>query len=248
MQQSVARGETTGAVLGPSQPGCCTTRPVTRGFNPAFGRDSDYLVMASLAPFKSRTRARACDPWLVMAVMGSLMVVQWVHAVSGFGGAAAEDFFSRWMYVAIGAAAGVVLTLHGLQRRGLQWAWLVLGVGLLSKAIGDVIYSLAGNLDAVPVPSVSDGFWLAFYPCAYLSLLLLVRDRVPKTLAATRLDGVICGVTVAAAMACATLPTAFLKQCRRASLGEGDRSRLPNRRSGADGRCRERGGAVRLAR
>jgi two-component system, cell cycle response regulator len=173
-----------------------------------------YLVMASVAPFKSRTRpraliARAVEPRLFMATAGCLLVLEWVHAASGFGGVAAEDFFSRWMYLAIGAAASIALSLRGLQRRGLQRAWLVLGVGLLSKTVGDVIYSLAGNLGTVPTPSVSDGFWLAFYPSAYLSLLLLVRGRIASTLAATRLDGVICGVTVAAAMACATLPTAF---------------------------------------
>jgi two-component system, cell cycle response regulator len=153
--------------------------------------------------------ARALDPRLIMATTACLLVLQWVHAIAGFGGVAAEDLFSRWMYLAIGAAASIALTLRGWRRRGLQRAWLVLGLGLLSKTVGDVIYSLAGNLDTVPTPSVSDGFWLAFYPSAYLSLLLLVRGRVASTLAATRLDGVICGVTVAAAMACATLPTAF---------------------------------------
>jgi diguanylate cyclase (GGDEF)-like protein/putative nucleotidyltransferase with HDIG domain len=172
------------------------------------------VAVGLLAPLKSRTRsrfavARVFDARLLMAVTLCLLTVQWVHAVSGFGGTATEDFFGRWMYDAIGVASGLVLLSRGLSGPSARGAWLVLGVGLLSKAAGDVIYSLAGNLGTVPVPSVSDVFWLAFYPCAYLALLLLVRGRVRHTLAATRLDGLICGVTVASALACATLPTAF---------------------------------------
>jgi two-component system cell cycle response regulator len=138
-----------------------------------------------------------------------LLAVQWAHAVSGFGGAGTADFFGRWAYDAIVLVSGVSLLAHGLSGRSVRGPWLALGAGLLSKACGDAIYSLAGNLATVPVPSVSDPFWLALYPCAYLALLLLVRDRVRSALAATRLDGLICGVTVASAMACVTLPMAF---------------------------------------
>jgi two-component system, cell cycle response regulator len=165
--------------------------------------------MSNRSPLSRLAITWALAPWLILAVMLGALGLQWVHALSGFGGAAAGDFFSRWMYLGIEVAAAAVLGLRGLQRRGAWGAWLVLSAGLLTKAVGDVIYSLAGDLAAVPVPSVSDGFWLAFYPCAYVSLLLLVRTRVPRMLAATQLDGVICGMTVAAVMACVMLPTAF---------------------------------------
>ncbi len=146
---------------------------------------------------------------LAVGAMICLLAVQWVHAVTGIGGAGAAAFFGRWTYDAIVILAGVSLLMRGAGARSTRGTWLLLGVGLLSKAVGDVIYSLAGNLAAVPVPSASDPFWLAVYPCAYLALLLLVRDRVRTALAATRLDGVICGVTAAAALACVTLPAAF---------------------------------------
>jgi two-component system, cell cycle response regulator len=171
---------------------------------------SEKLVMGLLLQSKSRAPRRfVLDSRLLLAITSCLLVAQWVHALSGFGGAATSDFFARWMYDAIVITSGVVLLIRGLNRRTVRGAWLALGVGLLSKAVGDVIYSLAGNLGAVPVPSVSDPFWLAVYPCAYLALLLLVRGRVRATLAATRLDGIICGVTAASALACATLPTAL---------------------------------------
>src|SRR5690348_16072447 len=116
--------------------------------------------------------ARPVDPWLVMSATVCLLAVQWVHALWGLGGPAAENFFGSCMYDGIEVAASVVLMWRGLQRRGSHRAWLVLGVGLLSKAAGDVIYSLAPDPATVPVPSVSDGFWLAFYPCGYVLLVL----------------------------------------------------------------------------
>ena len=165
--------------------------------------------MPNRSPLPRVAITRAVAPWPIIAVMVCALGLQWVHALSGFGGTGAEDFFSRWTYLGIEVAASAVLAVRGLQRRGAWRAWLMLSAGLLTKAVGDVIYSLSGNLATVPVPSVSDGFWLAFYPCAYASLLLLVRARVPRMLGAMRLDGVICGMTVAAVMACVMLPTAF---------------------------------------
>ena len=169
--------------------------------------------MKVLAPPNSRHRhrlafARLSDSRPIIGVAICLLAVQWAHAAFEFGGPGTADFFGRWMYDAIVTLCAVASLACGM-RRPVRGTWLLLGAGLLSKAIGDVIYSLAGNLGNVPVPSISDPFWLAFYPCAYGALLLLVRDRVRTALAATRLDGIICGVAVAAVLACITLPTAF---------------------------------------
>ena len=55
---------------------------------------------------------------------------------------------------------------------------LVLGVACLAWALGDVavtIESLGGA--SVPVPSVADGFYVAFFPLCYLSFMMLIRQR-----------------------------------------------------------------------
>ena len=222
--------------------------PATEGC----GFGSDYVVMELLASLRGRAQnrfalVRVVDARLLVGVTFCLLLVQWTHAVSGFGGATVADFFGRWMYLVIEAVAAAALLWRGLSGRRARGAWLILGLGLFSKAVGDAIYSLAGNLATVPVPSVSDLFWLGFYPCAYVALLLLVRDRIRTTLAATRLDGVICGVTVASLLACVTLPTAFANALAP-RFGRSDRSGLPGRRSRSDGRSRERSGVVGLAR
>src|SRR5215204_6144345 len=141
-------------------------------------------------------------------IAGVLLLAIWSHALTGFGGAGAEDFFGRWMHDAVILAAAVGC-LAGAARRGRdRVAWLALGIGLLATAVGDFIYSMAPDLDAVPVPSISDPFWLALYPCEYVALLALIRSRVGRTLWATRLDGLAGGLAIASVLACVTVSAA----------------------------------------
>ena len=87
-------------------------------------------------------------------------------------------------------------------------AWGALAAGLFASLTGDIIYSLAPDLDAVPVPSASDPFWLAIYPCMYVALIALIRSRVGRTLWATRLDGLAGGLAIASVLACVTVSAA----------------------------------------
>jgi diguanylate cyclase (GGDEF)-like protein/putative nucleotidyltransferase with HDIG domain len=97
---------------------------------------------------------------------------------------------------------------RAIQRGSDRVAWSALGVGLLATAVGDLIYSMAPDLAAVPVPSISDPFWLAIYPCEYVALLALIRSRVGRTLWATRLDGIAGGLAIASVLACFTVSAA----------------------------------------
>jgi two-component system, cell cycle response regulator len=69
-------------------------------------------------------------------------------------------------------------------REGLAWG--LIGAGSLLWACGDVYWTLVLADNAViPVPSVSDAGYLAFYPLVFAGLCLLLRARVegaPKTL------------------------------------------------------------------
>jgi len=139
---------------------------------------------------------------------GALLVVVWAHALTGFGGEGTDDFFGRWMHdaVILVAAAGCLV---GASRRGSdRIAWCALSAGLFATLTGDVIYSLAPDLGAVPVPSRSDPFWLAIYPCLYVALIALIRSRVGRTLWATRLDGLAGGLAIASVLACVTVSAA----------------------------------------
>jgi two-component system, cell cycle response regulator len=144
------------------------------------------------------------------AVVGAaLLAAIWAHALLQFGDAGTDDFFARWMHDAVLLVAGsaCVVDAFGTRRRRLPSA--ALGAGLLLVLVGDLIYSMAPDLDAVPVPSLSDPFWLAIYPCAYLALLLLTREHVAETLIANRVDGIVSGFAVASLLAAVTMSTAI---------------------------------------
>jgi len=147
--------------------------------------------------------------WLPAIVAAALLTAIWAHALLQFGGAGTDDFFARWMHDAVLGVAGSACMADALWERRRRLPSAALGVGLLMVLVGDLIYSMAPDLDAVPVPSLSDPFWLAIYPCAYLALLSLARERVGHTLTATRLDGILSGFAAASLLACFRMSTAI---------------------------------------
>src|SRR3954454_3194504 len=93
-------------------------------------------------------------------IAGALLAAISAQALTGFGGAGTLDFFGRWMHDAVIFVAAVGC-LAGAVRGGRdRIAWLALSAGLFANLAGDVIYSLAPDLEAVPVPSASEPFWL----------------------------------------------------------------------------------------
>jgi diguanylate cyclase len=86
-------------------------------------------------------------------------------------------------------------------------AWQILAVGLTSFALAKPYYLwFVRPLDPMPAPSVSDALWWAFYPCAFVALLLLVRSRVGRLPLSLVLDGVVVGLGAATVVAAVVLP------------------------------------------
>jgi len=77
--------------------------------------------------------------------------------------------------------------------------WLLLGTALLLWTAGDLYYLVfLSDLDEIPIPSLSDPFYLAFYPVSYVALALLLRARIDRFRGNLWLDGVIASLAVAA--------------------------------------------------
>jgi hypothetical protein len=89
-------------------------------------------------------------------------------------------------------AATVACFAGALRTSRSRAAWLLAGIALTSWAIGDSIWSVryAGDPHA-PLTSVSDVFWLAWYPLILAALVLLVRDRIPRFELHRWIDGVV---------------------------------------------------------
>jgi hypothetical protein len=84
---------------------------------------------------------------------------------------------------------------HGSERT----AWAVLTLGLFGYAAGDVYYSLAlQGLASPPYPSWADAGYLSIFPAAYAALVLMLRARARRVSSVLWLDGLVCGLTVAA--------------------------------------------------
>jgi two-component system, cell cycle response regulator len=114
-------------------------------------------------------------------------------------------FFEDWVY------NGVVLlsALSCLGRAALvreeRGVWLSVGLGLAAWTAGEIHYSVAlQDMADPPYPSLSDVFWLLFYPACYVALVLLVRARMAEFRSSLWLDGVV-GALGASAVAAATL-------------------------------------------
>ena len=140
---------------------------------------------------RSRTfpRPGAGAAWATLAV---LIVTYAAHEGLGLGGAGTDELFNQWLNGALlWAAAGACFAgaLHSSQSRA---AWLLITVALASWATGDTIWSIRfGGSAHAPLTSISDVFWLAWYPLIVAALALLVRDRVPAFELHRWVDGVV---------------------------------------------------------
>jgi two-component system, cell cycle response regulator len=89
-----------------------------------------------------------------------------------------------WIVI-VGASLLTLVRARSLRgREGLAWG--LIGLGSLCWALGDVYWTLVLAKHAViPVPSISDAGYIAFYPLVFAGLCLLLRERfdgAPRTL------------------------------------------------------------------
>ena len=104
-----------------------------------------------------------------------------------------------WIYNAILIGSTVCCTARGLASRVERTPWLLLGLAMGLWTAGDLYYTFfLSGLETVPVPSIADALYLAFYPIAYVALGLLLLGRIEKFQGNLWLDGVIGGLVVCA--------------------------------------------------
>jgi diguanylate cyclase (GGDEF)-like protein len=77
-----------------------------------------------------------------------------------------------------------------------SWTWL--GAGLALYGAGNIFWTIfIRPQDPEPFPSVADALWLSLYPCAFIALLLIVREIAEDVPLSLWLDGVVGGLAVA---------------------------------------------------
>jgi diguanylate cyclase (GGDEF)-like protein/putative nucleotidyltransferase with HDIG domain len=100
-----------------------------------------------------------------------------------------------WLLNAAELACALALGLRAVLRPHHRMVWGLLCVALLAWTAGDVLYTADPDL---PVPSVADLGWLAYYPPAAAALVILIAGRSRGLSAAVWLDGVIAALATAA--------------------------------------------------
>ncbi|MFY2859333.1 diguanylate cyclase domain-containing protein [Mycobacterium sp. THU-M104] len=100
------------------------------------------------------------------------------------------------VYAALNLATAALIGARAVRVRRDRAAWALIAVGLAVSALGDVVH--AAWVPDGRSPSLADLTYLALYPLVCAGLLLLnwaLAKRVPVTI---RLDGVTCGLVMAA--------------------------------------------------
>ncbi len=147
----------------------------------------------SVASFR---RGSVRGPLTLALVVG--IAAHAAHATVGLGGLALDRFFEDWLLNGLILATSAACLLRGLCVRAERVAWLVLGAAMLSWSGGFIYWTLFIVRDpSPPYPSPADGLWLAYYPAAYVALVLIIRSRIREFHKSLWLDGLIGGLAVA---------------------------------------------------
>ena len=133
---------------------------------------------------------------LAMAGVAGLVAYLAQSLAPALCGDAVTAFAEAALYPALVAVGGVLAALRAARSQRDRLAWAVAAAGMLAWAGGDVAAALGGAEGAIP--TVADVLWLAFYPAAYLTVMLLVRSRLADGRRALWLDGLITAIAVAA--------------------------------------------------
>jgi diguanylate cyclase (GGDEF)-like protein len=145
--------------------------------------------------------ANRTHPVLSLA-LGVALVALAVHAAHtglGLGYPEQNALIDQWLYNGLMLGAALACLLRGLLHERDRLAWLVLGAGALSWSSGDLYFTLfLSEHSILPLPSVSDGLFLAFYPAAYAGMVLLVKRNVSEFHASLWLDALIGALAVSA--------------------------------------------------
>ncbi len=144
---------------------------------------------------------RASKLWLAYLAMGILLSAYLGWLISG----SSSTLVNGWGVSAFELVGGALCIASGLMRRKARWVPIILGAALMAWGCGhltETIETLGGATP--PEAAVYDGFQLAFYPLAYVALVLYLRGEVRRLATLNWLDGIIAGLGAAALCAATT--------------------------------------------
>ncbi len=141
-------------------------------------------------PLPGWLRAAACAGTAAFAVYA-------LWAIAGLGRGTIDTLVDTWFYNLVVTGSAVACLARAARRDAERGAWLALGVALAGNAVAEILN--ASGLISGDGPTVADACFLAYYPAAFVGVLLLARARGLKGRTTAWLDGLIAGLAVTAA-------------------------------------------------
>jgi diguanylate cyclase len=113
-----------------------------------------------------------------------------------------DGFLNNLVY----ALAPAVCFVRARKATTFRPSWFILAIGLALYGAGNIYWTIAIRpLNPEPFPSIADALWLSFYPCAFVSLVLIVREHFKRFSLSLWLDGLVGGLAATAVAAAAIL-------------------------------------------
>jgi two-component system cell cycle response regulator len=137
-------------------------------------------------PSSRQARGAALSSLVVLALW---LVGYQINTLWG-PGEAKSALFGHLAFVLVLALAALLCVARGWTYRQERGAWIVLGAGCLLWDGGEAFYGLVlAPMKQIPIPSLADASYLAFYPLAFVGVIMLLRARSGRTGAGQWLDG-----------------------------------------------------------
>src|SRR3954469_19206853 len=157
-----------------------------------------------LIPMRQLTsRPQATPVLLAVTAAFALWALAFTFHVSGD----LRTLLNDWVYDNIVFAAGAACLARGIIVRRDRVAWILMGLAVTSWGAGDTVWTVTIGDDPVPpAPSFADLGYLAVYPFACVSIVLLLKSRIGSLRGGLWLDGVIGAFAIGAVGAAIILP------------------------------------------
>jgi len=142
----------------------------------------------------------------VLVLLFGLLALLAIKQLSGAHGSMLNDLSARGLAPLITVLCSVVMIVVGVRDRRRSLGFLVLGVGQLLWAFGDVLWDYVYSLQAhPPLISLTDAFHFSQVFFAPAGLLLLIHQRIEDFEVSRWLDGLLSGLAIAIPLGSVTL-------------------------------------------
>ncbi len=173
-------------------------------------------TVASLlgGPSASGARGRSGRAVVAAYALIALLLGGYLSFLVGHPDHQYSTWLDGWGVDAVELLASALCLSRALTRQHGRAVPLVLGAALLSWSLGDTVLTVESLGGATPpTPSLADGFYLGFFPLAYVAVVMFMRGQVRRLNSPSWLDSAVAG------LGAATVCAAFVFNSVRTATG-----------------------------